>query len=373
MSTARPDVEDPATPATPAKPAEADLELALEAHRRELTGYCYRMLGAASEAEDAVQETMLRAWRSIDGFEGRSSLRSWLYRIANHVCVDMHRSPQRRARPMDMGPSTATVDVVLGPQQPEHVFVQPVADERVIDVDGDPADVATARESIRLAFVAALQHLPAKQRSALILCEVLRWPATEVAELLDTSVASVNSALQRARTTLASVPRASLDTTVDPAHEALLARYVEAFERYDIDTLVTLLRDDVVLSMPPWDMWLVGPSELAAWFVGEGRVCQNGRLLPIDVNGTAGFGNYHFVRPGLWEPFAIQVIEVAGGKIVGHHNFLYPERFADFGLPPRIEEPHRGSGREAVGEPGEVEELAQVLIDLGELDRPPTP
>ena len=295
------------------------------------------MLGAGSEAEDAVQETMVRAWRSIDGFEGRSSLRSWLYRIANNVCVDMVRSPQRRARPMEMGSSTATADVVLGPQLPEHAFVQPIADERVIAVDGDPAEVAAARETVRLAFVAAQQHLPARQRSALILCEVLQWQAAEVAQLLGTTVASVNSALQRARATLAALQGDALDPTIDPQQQALLARYVDAFERYDIPALVALLRDDVVLSMPPWDVWLHGPRELADWFLGQGIGCEGGRLLPIEVNGTAGFGNYHLVRPGLWEPFAIQVIEVAGGKIVGHHNFLYPERFAEFGLPPRIE------------------------------------
>ena len=316
----------------------AELEAALEAHRRELTGFCYRMLGAGSEAEDAVQETMVSAWRAIDGFEGRSSLRTWLYRIANNVCIDMVRSPQRRARPMEMGPSTATADVVLGPQSPENLFVQPILDSRVIATDGDPADVATARESIRLAFVAALQHLPSRQRSVLILCEVLRWQATEVAELLDTSVASVNSALQRARATLASLRGEALDPTVDPDQQALLASYVDAFERYDIPRLVGLLRDDVVLSMPPWETWLQGPQELAGWFLGQGIVCKDGRLLPIDVNGTAGFGNYHYVGPGLWEPWAIQVIEVAGGKIVGHHNFLYPESFAEYGLPPRIEE-----------------------------------
>ena len=315
----------------------ADLERALESHRRELTGFCYRMLGAGHEAEDAVQETMVRAWRAIGTFEGRSSLRSWMYRIANNVCIDMVRSPQRRARPMDMGPSTATADVVLGDQRPEHAFVQPVADERVIAVDGDPAEVAAARESIRLAFVAALQHLPPRQRSTLILCEVLRWSAAEVAELLDTSVASVNSALQRARATMAASQSDPLDSTIDPEHEALLGRYVQAFERYDIPALVTLLRDDVVMSMPPYPFWLQGPQDVADWFLGEGIVCQNGRLVPIDVNGTAGFGNYHFVRPGLWEPWAIQVIEVAGGRIIGHHNFLYPEQFPEFGLPPRLE------------------------------------
>ena len=321
---------------TRTKAAAGDLERALESHRRELTGYCYRMLGAASEAEDAVQETMVRAWRSIDGFEGRSSLRSWLYRIANHVCVDMHRSPQRRARPMELGPSTTTAEAVLSPRA-ENTWIQPIADERVIDLDGDPAEVAAGRESIRLAFVTALQHLPAKQRSALILCEVLRWQAIEVAELLETSVASVNSALQRARATIASMQTETLDSTVDPQHQALLARYVDAFERYDIPALVALLRDDVVLSMPPHDMWFQGPVELANWFLGPGKGCAGARLLPLNVNGTAGFGNYRLAGPGLWEPFAIQVIEVADGKITGHHNFLYPERFAEFGLPARLE------------------------------------
>jgi RNA polymerase sigma-70 factor (ECF subfamily) len=324
----------------PSSPSLAgDVERALESYRRELTGFCYRMLGAGSEAEDAVQETMIRAWRSIDRFEGRSSLRSWLYRIANNVCLDMVRSPQRRARPMELGPSRHTAEVKLGAPLTEDTFVQPIADERVIDLGGDPADVAAARESIRLAFVAALQHLPARQRSVLILCEVLRWQASEVAELLDTTVASVNSALQRARATLAQSQGEPLDTPSDPEQQALLTRYVEAFESYDMSKLVGLLRDDVVLSMPPYDVWLEGVDELVAWFTGPGIVCENGRLIPVNVNGTAGFGNYHFVEPGLWEPWAIQVIEVAGGKITGHHNFLYPELFAEFGLPPRIEEP----------------------------------
>jgi RNA polymerase sigma-70 factor (ECF subfamily) len=319
--------------------AAPELDRALDAHRRELTGYCYRMLGSGFEAEDAVQETFVRAWRSIASFEGRSSMRSWLYRIAQNVCLDMHRSPQRRARPMDMGPSTtvAAVGDQLPPALGEHAFVQPVADERVIDLTRDPADVAAARESIRLAFVAALQHLPARQRSVLILCEVLRWQATEVAELLDTSVASVNSALQRARATLAAMDLENLDTALDEGHEALLARYVDAFERYDIPALVALLRDDVILSMPPFDIWLRGPEQLAGWFLGHGIVCKDGRLLPIEVNGATGFGNYHRTGPGVWEPWAIQVVEIAGGKIVGHHNFLYPELFPHFGLPARIE------------------------------------
>jgi RNA polymerase sigma-70 factor (ECF subfamily) len=212
-----------------------------------------------------------------------------------------------------------------------------VADEKVITLDGDPADVAAARESIRLAFVAALQHLPPRQRAVLILCEVLRWPAADVADLLEASVASVNSALQRARATMASHEGEPLDATVDPEHQALLARYVDAFERYDMDALVGLLRDDVVLSMPPYDVWMQGSDQLVGWFVGEGIVCKDGRLLPVAANGTGAFGNYHLVGPGRWEPWAIQVIEVAGGKIVGHHNFLYPKLFAEFGLPPHID------------------------------------
>ena len=285
---------------------DIDLEGELKAHRRELTGFCYRMLGSGAEAEDAVQETFVRAWKAIDRFEGRSSVRSWLYRIASNVCIDMHRAPQRRARPMDLGPSSTVATAVLAPQH-ETTFVQPIADERVIDLAGDPADVAAARESIRLAFVAALQHLPARQRAVLILCEVLRWQATEVAELLDTSVASVNSALQRARATLATVEPDQLDTTLDPEHEALLERYVAAFEAYDMTALAALLRDDVVISMPPHDLWLQGIPNVIGWMAGPGIGCAGSKLLPVHVNGTAGFASYKLAGPGRWEPWAIQV------------------------------------------------------------------
>ncbi|MGH9036864.1 MAG: RNA polymerase subunit sigma-70, partial [Acidimicrobiia bacterium] len=202
----------------------------LEQHRRELTGYCYRMLGSLFEAEDAVQETLVRAWKGSDTFEGRSAVRSWLYRIATNVCLDMLRSRQRRALPVDLGPAS-TADAFKGETRPEHAWVSPVPDTRVLPDDGDPAELAAARETIRLAFITALQHLPARQRAVLILREVLRWQATEVAELLDTSVASVNSALQRARATLATVdPDARARTAVDSDQRELLARYVAAFE-----------------------------------------------------------------------------------------------------------------------------------------------
>ena len=317
--------------------AALDVEGQLEGHRRELTAYCYRMLGSAAEAEDAVQETFLRAWRAADRFEGRSSVRSWLYRIASNVCIDMHRSPQRRARPVDLGPPVAQQGAVPGPELPEATFLGPVADATVLDPRLDPAEAAAVRESIRLAFVASLQLLPPRQRAALILCEVLRWPAAEVAELLESSTASVNSALQRARATLAARRDEPLDPVDDPAHAALLARYVDAYERYDMAALAELLRADAVITMPPYGIWLRGRDDVIGWMTEQGHGCRGSRLVPIGLNGTAGFGSYRSAGPGRWEPWALQVIEVAGGQIVGHHNFLGAAGFAQVGLPPHLE------------------------------------
>ena len=309
----------------------------LEQYRRELTGYCYRMLGSAFEADDAVQETMVRAWRNIEGFEGRSSLRSWIYRIATNVCLDMLRSGQRRARPMEMGPP-GTADSFHGKTLPEHAWVTPIPDSRVLPDDGDPAELAETRETIRLAFVTALQHLPARQRAVLILREVLRWQATEVAELLDTTVASVNSALQRARATLATCDLDSdRSAEVDRDQQALLDRYVDAFERYDIESLVALLRDDAVMSMPPYDFWLTGPVEMGRWFLGEGKGCRGSRLVATSANGCAAFGSYRPDPAGGYSPWALQVIEVSGDRIVGHHNFLDTKLFAAFGLPGHLD------------------------------------
>jgi len=317
--------------------ADVDLRSELEAYRRELTGYCYRMLGSGFEAEDAVQETMVRAWRGIDRFEGRSALRSWLYRIATNVCLDMLRGPQRRARPMDLGPAS-TAEGNLGPHVPAENWVQPIADAKVVPADAaDPAELAASRESIRLAFVAALQHLPPRQRAVLILREVLRWQAAEVAELLDTSVASVNSALQRARATLADRDLDLTPPQVDADQQELLARYVDAFERYDIDSLVTLLHDDAVQSMPPFAMWLRGRDEMGKWYLGQGIGCKGSRLLATAANGRPAFASYRPQGPGVWEPFALQIIETSDGRIAAIHNFLYPELFPAFGLPTRLE------------------------------------
>jgi RNA polymerase sigma-70 factor (ECF subfamily) len=249
--------------------ATLNLDAEFNLRRRELTGYCYRMLGSGAEAEDAVQETMVRAWKAADRFEGRSSVRTWLYRIASNVCIDMGRAPQRRARPMDLGGPSTVATAQLVPL-PESTFVQPIADGRVIETSGDPAEVAIARDSIRLAFVAALQHLPPRQRAVLILCEVLKWRSAEVATLLDVSVASVNSALQRARATLVELDIEALDPTLTPEHEALLVRYVDAFERYDMGALAELLASDAVITMPPHDLWLQGVDQVTGWMAGPG-------------------------------------------------------------------------------------------------------
>jgi RNA polymerase sigma-70 factor (ECF subfamily) len=315
--------------------AAEDLDAALEKHRRELTAYCYRMLGSAFDAEDAVQETMVRAWRSFDRFEGRSSLRSWLYRIATNVCYDQLNGKQRRARPMDLGPSS-TADTALGAPLGEATWLQPMPDDRMVPTDGDPAEVAEARESVRLAFVAALGHLPARQRAVLILCEVLRWKAEEAAELLETSVASVNSALQRARATLAShdvTPTVTVGS-MDEQQQELVTRYAEAFQAYDMETLVSLLHDDVSMSMPPFDLWLSGPDQVEGWMLGTGSVCRNSRLVPTVANGSPAFGHYHTDDDGVLRPWSLLVLEISGDKIAGLNFFLDAESlFPLWGLP----------------------------------------
>ena len=318
---------------------EADLARTdLEPFRRELTGYCYRMLGSGFEAEDAVQETMVRAWRHEDSFEGRSSLRSWLYRIATNVCIDMQRNVQRRARPMEMGPSSPPLESHLGPLHPEATWVTPISDARVAPEGADPAEVLQYRESIRLAFVTALQHLPARQRAALILCEVLRWQVSEAAELLNTSVAAINSALQRARSTLRNLPAEDQPEPLDDADTELLARYVDAFERYDIDRLVSLLREDAVQSMPPFAMWMQGAADIARFMVEPGpSQCRGSRLLATSANGCPAFGQYKPDAEGGYAPWALQVLEISGGQVTGMQFFLAfldPERlFPAFGLP----------------------------------------
>jgi RNA polymerase sigma-70 factor (ECF subfamily) len=305
----------------------------LEQHRRELTAYCYRMLGSPFEAEDAVQETLLRAWKNLDRFEGRAALRSWLYRIATNVCLDMLNGRERRARPMDLGPAQEPVAANLN-TLPEVTWIEPLPT--------DPAEMAESRETIRLAFVAALQHLPPRQRAVLILCEVLRWKAAEVAELLETSVASVNSALQRARATLEQTDVSATDAVaeLDEPDRELLARYVEAFEHYDMEALTALIHEDATQSMPPYDLWLSGRDDILSWWVGPGAACRDSRVIPtVSANGSPAFGQYKPSETGEgYEPWALQVLEISDGRVVELTFFLGTETiFPLFGLPTRLD------------------------------------
>jgi RNA polymerase sigma-70 factor (ECF subfamily) len=322
--------------------ATLTLEQEMETHRRALTGYCYRMIGSGMEAEDAVQETMVRAWRAADKLEARGALKSWLFKIANHVCIDMLQSAQRRAQPMDLGPAQDAAGP-LGAPLVETAWVRPIADASVLD----PAEVAADKETLRLAFVAALQHLPPRQRAVLILREVLRWQATEVAELLETSVASVNSALQRARAT---IEQLDLDAggpadVGDAEQRELLAGYVEAFERYDIDELVKLLRDDAQFSMPPFPLWVQGPDQIHDFMLGTGAKCEGSRVLVTQANGGPAVAIYNLADDG-YAPWALVVLEFSGGQISGLHHFIYPEIFAAFGLPARLDADGAGQADE---------------------------
>ncbi len=311
-----------ATPAT-------EVETQLEQHRSELTGYAYRMLGSPFEAEDAVQETMIRAWRAYDRFEGRAALRSWLYRIATNVCLDMLNGRERRARPMDLGPAGEPLFENL--RTPDVPWLQPVPDAMV----SDPAELAISHESIKLAFVAALQQLPPRQRAVLILCEVLRWQASEVAELLETSVASVNSALQRARATLDAGVAGKHVSDLSEDDRALLARYVEAFEAYDIEQLTSLIKEDATQSMPPFDLWLSGRDDIFTWWFGPGIGCKDSRVIPtVSANGSPAFGQYK--SDGT--PWALQVLELRDGGIGELTFFLDTDTlFPLFGLPARLD------------------------------------
>ena len=306
-----------------ATPAFAELEQ----HRAELTAYCYRMLGSPFDAEDAVQDTLVRAWRNVDRFEGRAALKSWLYKIATNVCLDMLSAGKRRARPMDLGPA----------QEPIFENLNVPAEVTWIEPMPDPADAAVEREDIRLAFVAALQHLPARQRATLILCEVLKWQASEAADLLDTTIASVNSALQRARATLASTNVREVDSSDVDAE--LLERYVAAFEAYDVDRLTELLREDAIQSMPPFDMWLQGRDDIFTWWFGPGIACKGSRVIPVrSANGSPAFGQYKIDPEGGYAPWALQVLEISGGRIAELTFFLDTERLVPlFGLPEHLD------------------------------------
>jgi RNA polymerase sigma-70 factor, ECF subfamily len=313
-----------------------ELDPRLLEHRRELTGYCYRMLGSAFDADDAVQETMVRAWRGLADFEGRSALRSWLYRIATNVCLDQLSGRQRRALPMDLsGSPWQPVEASLAARRPGTAWVEPVLDRQVVAEDADPAEQAVQRESIRLAFVSALQHLPPRQRAVLLLREVLRWRADEVAQLLDTTVASVNSALQRARATMAEVGGEAETEPLDDVQRALLERYVDAFERYDVEGLVGLLHEDATQHMPPFVMWLRGRADIGTWMLGPGAKCRGSRVLATVANGAPAFAQYRPAAGGGHEPWALHVLEVRAGRVAHISSFLDLDNdlFRRLGLP----------------------------------------
>jgi RNA polymerase sigma-70 factor (ECF subfamily) len=315
-----------------------DLTDAFESHRRELTGLAYRMLGSAFDAEDAVQETFVRAWQGASKFEGRAELRTWLYRIATNVCLTMLETRKRRARPMDLGPAQEPIAANLH-IRPGEEWLEPIPDTMV--VEPDPADLAESRESIRLAFVAALQQLPPRQRAVLILCEVLQWKAAEVAELLETSVASVNSALQRARATLATeVPSLSEPSpALTEQQKELVAQFAEAFQRYDVDALTRLIRIDARQSMPPYDLWLLGREDILRWWFGPGITCRGSRLIRVsDANGRPAFGHYRPSTTGEgYEPWSVILLEPTDSGLAEFTFFLDTERlFPLFGLPSRL-------------------------------------
>ncbi len=311
----------------------------LEQHRAALTGHCYRMLGSSMEADDAVQDTMLRAWKSLDRFDGRASVKTWLYRIATNVCLDALSQESRRVRTIEVGPAGTVVDPLI--EEPRSHWLEPVPDARSIPADADPAEHAVLRQSIRLAFVAALQHLPPKQRAVLLLTEVLGWSAAEVAESLESSVAAVNSALQRARATLAEKELGEQNGELTPAQSALLKQYVEAFERYDVQALTSLLREDARFSMPPYALWLRGPEAVGSWLLGRGAACRGSRLVPTQANGLPAFGQYKPSKDGKrLQPWALIALEWSGDRIAGWTSFLdTASLFPLFQLPRELDIP----------------------------------
>jgi RNA polymerase sigma-70 factor (ECF subfamily) len=303
----------------------------LEEYRHELTGYCYRMLGSIHEAEDAVQDTMLRAWRALDRFEDREGLRPWLYRIATNVCIDLSKGRARRALPMDVAP-VQSGELVRGDVRPEAFWIGPAPDRMVLP-DGDPAERAVSRESVRIAFVAALQHLAPRQRAVLILRDVLRWRAAEVAVLLQTSTTAVNSALRRAREAVGDADRDLTPREPSAEDRELLAAYIDAFERDDVDGLVALLRDDAILEMPPFELWMRGPADIRRWIVKADAFAQE-RFTPVSANGSPAVAVYRTREPGgPPQAFSIQVLDVRDGRIGAIHVFLEPALFELFGLP----------------------------------------
>ena len=304
-------------------------------YRRELLAYCYRMLGSVDEAEDLVQETYLRAWRFYGDFEERSSLRTWLYRIATNVCLRALERGARRPLPSGLGGPADDPEAPLDPRRPEVPWLQPLPDRMVDPDSGDPGAIVQSRQSLRLALVATLQYLPPRQRAVLILREVLAWRAGEVADLLATTPAAVNSALQRARAQLAELAPDSETMTEpdDPQQQRLLDRYASAFEAADFNALARALAEDAVLEMPPAPTWYAGRDAIRRFLPTRGLRPGDMRLAPISANGQPGFAFYFREYDDVHRANAIEVLTVVGPVITRIVHFVNPELFAGFGLP----------------------------------------
>lgn len=294
--------------------APADWDEIHTRHRGELLGYCYRMLGSPFDAEEAVQETMVRAWRGYTSFAGDSSLRVWLFRIATNVCLDLLRQRPRRERPVAV---TAAGDASSPLGQPNpHRWLQPAPDRWLLPPSADPADTAVLRDSVRLAFVAALHRLSPMQRAVLLLRDVLKLSAAETASLLEITVASANGLLRRARRQLADEPaQPASSANLSDEQRDLLKRFVDAFERHDVPALTALLHEDATLSMPPYQLWLAGRTQIQRWLLREPNPCRNATVMPVSTNGSPAFAIYHPDAQHQLRPFGVLILTVRGRRI----------------------------------------------------------
>lgn len=309
----------------------------VEALRGPLTGYCYRLLGAAADTDDAVQEAIIRASTHVDQFDpSRARLTTWVYRIATNICLDMLRARSRRALPVDLSPASGQAD--FDAPLPAERFVEPMPDSRVIEAT-DPGQIVERRETVRLAFIAALQHLTPRQRAVLVLRDVLGFSAAETGVILQVSTAAANSALQRARAGLAAAaPQpAEISDPADPAQQQLVQAFIAAFEDHDVEAMIQVLHTDAVQTMPPL-AWQVAGGARIAQMICASEACARDRMLPITINGSIGVGQYRPDETGVLRPFALVLLESAAGRVTEMVTFLGTEgRFAEFDLPPTLE------------------------------------
>jgi RNA polymerase sigma-70 factor, ECF subfamily len=319
--------------------ASEDFARLTDPFRHELLAHCYRMLGSVHDAEDQLQETMIRAWRSYGDFEGRASLRTWLYRIATNTCLRALENSARRPLPSGLGGPSEYPEARLAAARPEVPWLQPIPDALVSAGSADPAEIVASRQRMRLALIAALQYLPPRQRAVLILRDVLRWRAAEVADLLGTTTVAVNGALQRARARLeqAAPDEDQIHEPADPANRALLDRFATAFQNADVTAVVQLLREDAVFEMPPEVTWFTG-RELIGRFLQARVLTEPGRfqMIPVAANCQPAFAAYIRHQDGAYQAHSICVLTVAASRVARVTSFNDPGLFATFGLPQTV-------------------------------------